>query len=136
MKVEIVSATLLILALTSCQKATDTDFSGITDPQARWQAYGLRNYSIEQKLVYFCGNRGVSMKVVISDNQIVDVVDISKGTSLPQNQWQLYKTVDQLFVTISGINKDSVASFRAEYDPKYSYPISFFVDPSAQMADE
>jgi hypothetical protein len=76
------------------------------------------------------------MRVYIKDNQIVNVIDLSKGTSLPQNQWQWYKTVDQLFVMISGINKDSVASFRVDYDPTYGYPIKIFVDPSAQIADE
>ena len=136
MKVLSLSKILFVFCVLSCSKSTEPDYSGITNPAARWQAYGMNNYSIDQSRNCFCVHGGVTVRVFIRDNQIVNVFDISKGTSLPQNQWQWYKTVDQLFTIISGINKDSVASFRVDYDSKYGYPTNFFVDPNAQIADE
>ena len=61
---------------------------------------------------------------------------MSNDSSLSQNQWQRYKTVDQLFAAVHSINKDSVASFNVEFDSTYGYPASFYVDPNAQIADE
>lgn len=136
MKVQVISVTLFIIVSISCNKATETDINEIADPHARWQAYNQSSYSIYQTSFCFCIHGGVLMKVVVKENKIIDVVDTSKGISLPQNQWSWYKTVDELFLIIARVNKDSVAYFRAEYDRRFGYPISFYVDPSALIADE
>jgi hypothetical protein len=136
MKIQIILAAIIIVAIISCDNTSEPDYSGIADPSTRWQAYGIKNYSLEQARICFCVNRGVNAKVFIIDNKIVNVLDIAKGTSLPQNEWQWYKTIDQLFATISAINKDSVASFHVDYDLKYGFPTSFFVDPNSHIADE
>ena len=127
---------LIIVVLSSCNKATEPNSEVISDPQSRWQAYGLKNYSIDQQLNCFCVNGGRWVKVVVKDNQVVNVVDVSNDSSLVMNQWAQYKSVDQLFTIIRSINKDSVALFRVEYDSTYGYPKSFYVDPSSHIADE
>ena len=128
---------LLIATGVSCKDGgIESDYSNISDAYARWQAYNLKNYTLEQRLICFCANGGVPMKIVVRENRILNVVNLSDGTSLPSNQWSSYKTVDELFDITRSIKKDSVASFRLEHDLKYGYPSILFVDPSADIADE
>ena len=114
---------------------SEVDHSNIPDAFSRWHAYNLQDYSLKQSLTCFCINGGVSVTVVVKNNQIINVVETS-GIPVPQNQWQFYKTVDQLFDIAKSINPDSVARFSIDFDLKYGYPKWLYVDPNSQMADE
>lgn len=118
-----------------CNTIINPDYSHITDPYARWQAYNIKNYSFKQQLLCYCVNRGVPMKIVVRDNKIVDVI---KPTfiHLEANQWPYYKTVAELFTIYQRVKKDSVNFIRIEYDPVYGFPTIFYVDPSAVVVDE
>lgn len=114
----------------------DKDFSAIEDPQARWNAYGVKSYLIIQAQNCFCGYGGTLMKVTVINNHITSVVRLTNDQPIPVQNWSQFKTVDELFALVKSVKKDSVAYFRANYDPKYGYPSDFFVDPKSSVADE
>jgi hypothetical protein len=120
----------------ACNKSVEPDFSYITNPHTRWQAYGFTTYSIDQHLSCFCANVGITVRVFVKDNHVVLVTEKATGDTLPSEYWRSYKTIEELFTIIQGINEDSVAEFNVTYDAKFGYPTSFYVDLSAQMADE
>ena len=128
---------MLMAASFSCNDiGIDDDHSTISDPLSRWHAYRITSYSLKQSLTCFCVGGGVTMRVVVKDNRIVNVLEIATGNSIPQNRREYYKTVDELFTIAQGINPDSVAHFVIEYDQKYGLPTTLYVDPDEGVADE
>ena len=76
------------------------------------------------------------MTVVVRQNAIANVINLSTGSSIPRNEWAWYRTADELFQTVAKINRDTVAQFILEYDPKYGFPRFLYVDFSENWADE
>ncbi len=136
MNIKLLYIIATITFLNSCNNSVEPNFSSIPDPYLRWRAYNISNYSIEQHHICFCSNRGLFAKITVQNNTITNVINRDTGVPLPPEEWQRYKTIDGLFEIIHSINRDSVAAFMVEYDGKYGYPKSFYVDPNAQIADE
>ncbi|MGD0589702.1 MAG: DUF6174 domain-containing protein [Bacteroidota bacterium] len=111
------------------------NYSNINNPSARWQAYGLKNYVLEQRRDCFCPPDG-ACQVYVRENAIVDVVRESDGKSIFAEAPQRYKTVDELFTLANSFNSDSVASLMIQYDARFGYPTLISVDISLQIADE
>jgi hypothetical protein len=76
------------------------------------------------------------MKVVVRDNHIVKVLELSTDTPIPANHWVFYKTVDELFSIAQQTNPDSVAHIAIEYNPRYGLPSLIYIDPDEGVADE
>ena len=115
----------------------EDDHSNIADPLSRWRAYNVKGYSLNQTLL--CGeciDGGLPMRIVVRDNHIVDVSDVSTGSSIPKNHWLFFKTVDELFEIARNINPDSVAHFTIEYDRKYGFPSRLYIDQDEGVVDE
>jgi len=112
------------------------DYSFIHDPLARWQAYKLSSYTIDQERDCFCPNGGVHVRLTIVDDRIVNAVKVSDGSRLPEATWGGYKTVNELFAYVQSVDPDSVAEFHVEYDDKYGYPSFVYLDYSRAIADE
>jgi hypothetical protein len=136
---------VVLIFLSAC-KDTGTDvkyltgpivenYSNINNPSARWQAYGLKNYVLEQRRDCFCPPDGVC-QVYVRDNAIVDVIRESDGKSIFAEAPQRYKTVDELFTLANSFNPDSVASLVIQYDARFGYPTLISVDISLQITDE
>lgn len=128
---------LLSLYFVSCKNnPVASDYSGIADAYSRWKAYGLVNYTIEQRRNCYCFLGGDTIRVIVKNGELVDAVKLSDETSLSPSERMWYKTIDQLFELAKGINKDSIAVFRIAFDAKYGFPTDFYVDPDSMMADE
>lgn len=128
---------LLVSAFLSCKNdAMSPDFSHTSNEYERWKAYGLKNYTIEQKRDCFCVYGGDPVRVIVKDGVVVDAIRVSDSTSVSPGEQVWYKTVDELFSIIQSISPDSVAQFRVAYDSMYGYPKEFYVDPDAMKADE
>jgi hypothetical protein len=137
---------VLFTCLTGCKdvgtennyiaKPIEEDHSTITDPYARWQAYGLTSYVIEQENSCFCPYGAEMCKVYVRDNKIVDVIKKSDGKSIYAEMPRRYKTVEELFALAGSIHPDSVASLVIQYDARFGYPSVIAVDFSIQMSDE
>jgi Family of unknown function (DUF6174) len=117
-------------------EAITADYSGISDPRSRWEAYRLKSYALEQQRMCFCINGGETCLVYVSDDAITDVVRKSDGKSIFQQSGYFYKTANQLLRLADSLKTVQVASLVVEYDPKFGFPKYMFVDPYAQMADE
>jgi hypothetical protein len=116
-------------------KPIGDDFSNISDPKARWAAYNLTDYVIEQEMSCFCDYQGVC-KVVVRSGTIVDVIRKSDGVSIISGSGQYFKTADQLFLFAESVHPDSVAYFVVEYDPRFGFPRLVYIDYYGWIADE
>lgn len=114
----------------------EENYSYIDDPEARWRAYGLVDYVIEEERGCFCVYGGEYCKVYVKKNQVLDVVVLSNGGHVPEQFQPAYKTVDDLFTFVHSIKPDSVAYFQVEYDSRFGYPKRVAVDYSKFIADE
>ncbi len=112
------------------------DHSGIADPRARWEAYQLKSYVLEQQRMCFCIDGGESCLVYVSNGRVTDVVRKSNGQSIFRELGSLYKTADQLLDLADSLKTVVVARLVIEYDTKLGLPRYIYVDPSDQMADE
>ena len=113
------------------------DYSYISNPEERWNKYDLHNYTIIQKFSCFCPQRG-PYKIFVVNDQINDVLDINADTLLSKekiNNNHLL-TIDELFKLVKSIAPDSVSYLSIEYEERFGYPSTIFVDPNSQIADE
>ncbi len=123
------------LALEEAEMITG-DYSGIPDPRARWQAYQLRSYVLEQQRMCFCVNGGETCLVYVANDKVLDVVRKSNGQSIFREFGSLYRTANQLLDLADSLKAVAVARLVVEYDPKFGFPKYIYVDPNAQIADE
>ena len=111
------------------------DHSNIVDPEARWHAYRLSDYVLEQQRSCFCVPDGLC-DIYVKNNVVVDVIRKQDGRSIMPDAAARYKTVEDLFALTRTFNPDSVASMTIEFDRRFGYPKLIAVDISAQMTDE
>ncbi len=116
--------------------AVDPVHVGITVPQDRWNAYQLDDYMFSYMNNCFCIWGGEVFKVVVKQNQIIDIFDPNGNIIVDSSRYDLFRTIDQLFEYTNSINPDSVASFTQEYDSLYGYPSNVWVDYYINMIDE
>lgn len=112
------------------------DYTGISDPRARWQAYQLKSYVLEQQRACFCMNGGEICRVYISNDKIVDVVRKSDGESIYREFGYLYKTANQLLDLADSLKTMAVARLDITYDTRFGLPNYIYVDPDERVADE
>jgi hypothetical protein len=112
------------------------DYSYIAEPAARWSAYGLKDYTIEQKRLCFCRFPHEFVKLVVNDNKIVAGIDLTNGKPVPAEILQYYQTVDQLFAWIEETQALNPERLEIEYDSRFGYPKKISYDYSSQIADD
>ena len=86
------------------------------------------DYSIDQRLSCFCPNSDMTVRLFVMADTIADAVDLSKKIHLPKNEWNRYKTIKDLFETISALDT-SIFTVKVSYDPVYHYPSYISVNP-------
>jgi hypothetical protein len=112
------------------------DHSGIPDPEQRWEAYVITDYSMLQSRTCFCVDGGKKFLITVRSGRIAGIVDPADGSVLPQARWGAFMTVPELFALVRSIDPTNVASLQVSYDARYGYPVRVFVDPSTHIADE
>jgi hypothetical protein len=112
------------------------DHSNIPDPHERWLAYHLTSYVLEQQVSCFCPHGADVCEVYVRNNQIIDVVRKSDGSSIFAQAGYQYKTAEELFALASSINPDSVASLVIQYDERFGFPKYIAIDFEVYLADE
>ncbi len=140
---------LFVMVIIACSESTtepytkkyitasvDPVHAGITSPQDRWEAYQLDDYMISYVNDCYCIWGGQVFKVIVKQNQIIDVYDPNGNIVVDSSRYDWFKTIDQQFEFVNSINPDSVAFFKEEYDSLYGYPSNVFVDYDSSMADE
>jgi len=140
----IAGAFVLFGFFAACEHAAPTsedalqsqDYSYIIEPAARWQAYELKNYSIEQKRVCFCAFPHGFVKLVVKDNKIVEGIDLSTGRPVTNEALQYYQTIDEIFAWIEATKAMNPARFEIEYDTRFGYPKKIAFDYNFGVADD
>ena len=137
-----VGVALALLLSAACERATspaapdDRDFSAIADAFERWQAYGLKDYVVEQKRLCFCGHPPGFVRLTVRDNKVVGGVDIATTQPVPPQALQSYQTVDEMFTWLQGVKARNPVRLAIDYDARFGYPVRVDVDYSAGLADD
>ncbi len=142
---------LIILVLVSCNDKNDesfitspinADYSSITDPKQRWEAYKLKDYYVEQSWTCECVPPNYCRTYIIN-NSVVDVkYEISKDSYYGRTQEEIYnqtksaaKTIDEAFAIIDKY-KTNAHKIVVEYHQRFGYPTKIFIDIDSLMAAE
>jgi len=98
----------------------------------------IKNYQITQQVICFCISppAGRFYKLTVENGVIVKGTDLQDGSNLPSDNFDFFKTIAQLQEFVDSINPDSVAVFNVEYDNKFGFPSSIYVDFNQTIADE
>lgn len=121
-------------------KTVGGDYSEIVDPRARWEAYGLEDYTIEQTRICEC-SPPYMFTVVVMDGEVAEVLyDLSeKDEAGPSSDYETVlanaMTVDSLFDMIEH-ETPTAAHVEVEYHSKYGCPTKVNIDRDERMADE
>ncbi|MDP2208876.1 MAG: DUF6174 domain-containing protein [Bacteroidota bacterium] len=115
-------------AFVSCRdnNLVENDYSYISDPRARWRAYNLTNYIIEQDVHCFCKPYFGKCFVYVQSDTVSDVINIDNSTSIFSVAGRRFRTVNQLFELIDQ-NKNA-DQLDVEYNHRYGYPSRVFID--------
>lgn len=136
-KILIFAAGVLLIATFGCiDKAFEPIIDSLEDNYTRWKSLGILDYSIVQSQLCFCVYGGSKMIIHVRNNKIVSIQDSTGAIQVPQEHWQWFKTIDQLFETAIQAKNGKPNSFSVEFDKEYGFPKYFWVDPIAQAADE
>jgi hypothetical protein len=112
------------------------DFSAIADAAERWQAYGLKDYVVEQKRLCFCAVPPGFVRLTVRDNRIVGGVDVTTTQPVPPQALQSYQTIDEMFAWLRDVQARNPARLAIDYDARYGYPERIAVDYSVGLADD
>ncbi|MEX0685785.1 MAG: DUF6174 domain-containing protein [Balneolales bacterium] len=137
-----------ILGFYSCNEnelfrsaAIDDDYSSITDPKERWEAYDLKSYSIEQTWSCECLPPSSGHSYIINNEVVMIEYNLSKNSAFGRKQDEIYSyainkaiTVEEAFDIIE--KNQSAHRIDVEYDSRYGYPTSIFIDIDPSIADE
>ncbi len=107
----------------------------LTRNAQRWRAQGLAAYSLVERRVCFCIERG-PVRVVVRGGVVDSVVVIAGGAVLTSAEAAQYRSVGGLFAVIADALDRDAASLQVTYHPTLGYPTSISIDYSAQVADE
>ncbi len=66
------------------------DFSAIHDPVPRWLAYELEDYVVDQRRDCFCVLGGETVRLVVRNVEVAEVVAAASGEPLPRAQFSLF----------------------------------------------
>lgn len=128
---------IILIFIAGCEdKAVDPVSDSLESNFVRWKSLGISNYTILQSQLCFCVYGGDKMIIQVRNNKIVSVQDSAGVKQVPQEYWQWFKTIDQLFETAINAKNGKPNSFNVEIDKEYGFPKYFWVDPVAQTADE
>jgi len=98
--------------------------------ETRWQAAGIRAYTMVQRPVCFCP--AIVHTVTVEDERIVTVetvTDMEPAMVGPS-------TVTEVFARIRRAIEEGAAEVRVSYDPVTGVPLEVWVDVDRLMADE
>lgn len=132
-------AVLALAAASACSVLSPDDGAQheLDTNRERWEdaAVEHQQYTLQQTVMCFCPNAGDAHEVRVTGDSITAVTNLASGDSLPPEQWQLFRTVDELFDMVQrGI--DEADSFDVTYHPIHGYPATISIDYLANAVDD
>ena len=129
---------LIVLALSGCGLIGNGS-SGGSDLEVQkriWKNYSTGSYSFTLTRSCFCMYAG-EFEITVRLNQIVEIVPPSWWTQgpIPQEDYQYFQTVDDLFTTLENAYRDGADSLQVEYADD-GYPTDVTIDYWKQAVDD
>jgi len=101
-----------------------------------WERTSTDQYVLEQTLQCFCLNGGRQAKFIFYGDQIGYAMFTDTNEEIPEDQYDRYKSVDDLFDYIDELRKQNPYKLEIEYDPDFGYPTRIYVDRREMIVDE
>jgi Family of unknown function (DUF6174) len=116
------------------------DYSSITDPYTRWQAYKLQDYVIDEGISCNCPDLGL-VKGIIMNNEVYDVeYDVASDVfpdkskqEIDEQMMHFVMTVDEAFEFINSFSDAQIVD--VEYDARFGFPSRMYVDVDSFAVD-
>jgi hypothetical protein len=126
-----------LLSFTACKKEEPTGGHTLQRAKAAWAAAQKSSYTIDQLWVCECiQTQHGNVRITVLDNQITQVTRTADGQPVPEDQWRLFSTVDELLAQAEELPTKTPYRSQVQYDPGYGYPTLISADYSAQVADD
>jgi hypothetical protein len=124
------------LSLSSCDGVTSPR-SDLEQARTRWAERGPSDYSIVVSRSCFCAPVTTDPVVVtVAGGVIVSRVYAASGDTVPPAYASVYPDIAQLFDIIDEAIAQRAAHVDVTYEPDFGYPVSVFIDQSANAADD
>lgn len=127
---------ILFILIASCEERNVQPNFNIEETYNQWKALRINSYSIIQIKKCFCVDAGIKAIITVKNENIINVLDSLGQIQIPQERWQYFKTINQLFEIAIQAKKNDPANFIIEYDEQYKYPTYLYVNPSNKVADD
>lgn len=103
----------------------------------KWASKGSRDYRFRFQWNCFCAFRG-PVQITVRAGKIDAIQSLADrdGGAVPREQFERYKTIDQLFELIAQAYEKRAVSIRATYDETRGFPQSAYIDYDRRIADE
>lgn len=129
---------LCSVALTACREAHPrAGKHTLPSAKAAWATRQKSAYTIDQLWLCEClQTQYGNVRITVQENRITRVIRLADGQPVPENQWPLFDTVDELFAQVEAFQAQTPFESEVQYDPEHGYPTALRVDYSAQVADD
>ena len=134
----LVALTIGLLVSTGCGgPLSPSDRSELQKAEARWEAAGLTNYTVESRIRCFCpGHLAVWTRLSIRENAVTDtqpVEPLPPGAIATVFGW---RTVSELFDAIESLSRsDHTKTLTVQYDPVLGYPQQILLTCHSNVTD-
>ncbi|MDP4176258.1 MAG: DUF6174 domain-containing protein [Bacteroidota bacterium] len=102
------------------------------DPYQKWHRNKQSNYTIDQSRVCECIDGGQTMRVIVRNDTVFQVIRLSDNTALSYKESKRYLTIDSLFGIIRYSKRDSLV---INYNQQFGYPEKLDINPQMHPVD-
>lgn len=115
---------LLLATLGACTATAPRDLTDLDLAVSRWEAAELVDYEFEMRVVCFCPPEYLDWhRVRVGNGAIVAVANAATGQPVPQDRWDEWYTVPEIFDRIRQfIASDIYGRVEASYHPALGFP--------------
>lgn len=118
------------------QPGTTLAYNSFLENRILWQSHAISDYEVDFQRICFCLPEITQAATLSIVNQVLDDANYLNGTTVNQNNYSHFLTINQAFALIEAAFTQSAAEIRVDYDPTYGFPTSAFVDYDKRIADE
>ncbi len=128
---------ITIILFASCE---DNPVGSLSDKATveleKWKSLGINSYTITQQRVANFTYSGRYVRIYVANNTITDIRDSSGTTSIPNENWKWYKSVDELFNILIDTKYTKPSYYEILYNDTYHFPAVLSLGPgTAKQSD-
>lgn len=128
---------IIIFTLASCE---DNPVSSLADKASvelqKWKSLGINSYTLTQMRIANFTYSGRYVRIYVTNNTVTDIRDSSGTTSIPNENWRWYKSVDQLFDILIDTKYTKPSYYEILYDDTYHFPAALSLGPGTAKQSE